>query len=617
MSIAKATDPGTGPLPPWAFQRPAADGLHPARDLPHGTHSTRVATAGALPPATGRIGLTPGALARAGIPYTHLLAAPTSTYLAAIIVNLLGIALPVSILQVYDRVIPNQSVETLTMLVLALIGVAVAEALLRITRLYLVGWGAARFAHNLASEALSRLLLARPDQIWAESPSKTLDRFDAVSKLGSFFGGTARQVIVDLPFAVIYLTIIAMIAGVLVFVPLAVILVFGLLTLRYSRQLQETIRRKDAQDVRSFDFVSEVLSGVATIRGQAMEAFMMRRFERLIRTSAGLINQSIGSSDRAQTFAGLLGNVTMVAMASIGAVHAVQGDLTVGSLAACSMLAGRTVQPVLRVAGMWNEFQHTRLALDDAVTIFGLPSDAVAATTEVLAEPPAIRLDGVSYVYEGTGQGLRGIDLVIEPGEVICLCGPGGVGKSTLLKMISGLLLPQEGEVTIHAMPADAFRTRISNSIGYVSPETSALQGTIMENLTLFGMGVPQDEALHAARQIGIEEEIHGFPEGYETQLGGRAVERMPTGLVQRILIARALAQRPSVLILDEAQSYLDPRAHAQLRECILDLRDRTTVILVTNLPEYVAMSDRVFDLSPGTITERAHQRETVAGTAS
>lgn len=553
--------------------------------------------------------LTPSALRRAGIPHTRLLAAPPSTYAASILVNLLGVILPVSILQVYDRVIPNQSVETLGVLVLVLVGVAVAEAVLRTLRLYIVGWNAARFAHNIGTEALGRLLAARPDQIWREPPSKTLDRFEAVGKIGNFFGGSARQVLVDLPFAALYLAVIAAIGGTLVLVPVTVIIVFGAITLAYSHRLRETIRQKDGQDVRSFDFVSEVLGGVATIRGQAMEAFMIRRFERLVRTSSGLINRTIRSSDQAQTVAGLLGNATMVAMVSVGAIFAAAGELTVGSLAACSMLAGRTVQPVLRVAGMWNEFQHTRLAVADATTLFALPRPEGLAAAAVQTAPPTIVLDGASYLYPGSEQGWRDVSIGIGAGEIVSFCGPGGVGKSTLLRLIAGLIVPQSGRVTIDGMPADMFRGRVVNSIGYVSPETAPLHGTIMENLTLFGMGGGPEEALTAARQVGIEEEIDRFPDGYETQLGGRAVERIPAGLVQRILIARALAQRPVVLILDEAQSFLDPAGNSALRECLLDLRGRVTVIQVTNQPDYVALSDRVFDLSAGRIRERGSGR--------
>ncbi|MEM7239490.1 MAG: ATP-binding cassette domain-containing protein, partial [Pseudomonadota bacterium] len=336
-----------------------------------------------------------------------------------------------------------------------------------------------------------------------------------------------------------------------------------------------------------------------------MEAFMLRRFERLIRTSAGLINRAIRSSDQAQMFAGLLGNVTIVTMASVGAVYAVAGDLTVGSLAACSMLAGRTVQPVLRVAGLWNEFQHTRLAVGDARTIFALPPLASSSADTLQTNPPPITLSSTTYIYPKNGAGWNDVSLRIGAGEIISLCGPGGVGKSTLLKMIAGLTLPQSGEVTVSGMPADVFRTSVVNSVGYVSAETAPLQGTIMENLTLFGMGTAQDVALSAARQIGIEEEVDRFPDGYETPMGGRAVERMPAGLVQRILIARAMAQQPSVLILDEAQSFFDSSAHARLCECLIDLRGMTTVILATNHPDYVALSDRVFDLTPGKISLR------------
>ncbi|MEO1495233.1 MAG: ABC transporter transmembrane domain-containing protein [Pseudomonadota bacterium] len=545
-------------------------------------------------------------LGQHGIPYTDLLRVPISVSVAALTINMLGLLLPIAILQVYDRVIPNASQETLVVLIAILIAAAFGEAALRTARAYLLGWNAAKFSHNISVEAVHRLLNAPHNSVWREPPNKVLERLEAVSQLGGFYGGTVRQIWIDLPFAALFIVVIGIIGGLLVIVPIILLLLFGTATFIYGARLRDTLARKDEHSTRTLDFISQALRGISTVKGQAMDAFMARRFERLSVTSASLTHDLITASDRAQIMAGMLGNVTIVSIATVGAVLAAHDQMTIGTLAACSMLSGRAVQPFLRVAGVWNELQRTRIALSDAAAVFALPRRQTKSALQCAVHAPDIEIDRMTFRNDGATGGWSELSLRIDPGDIACFCGGDGVGKSSLLRLLAGHTEPQEGEVRIDGVSALEYRQDFSNSTGYVSPDTTVFNGTILENLTLFGNGCTVEEAVATVASLGLERDISLLPEGYETVLGGAASEAMPRGFIKRLLIARALATEPRLLILDEAQAYLDPASDLRLRERLLDLKFRSTIVMATNRPEYQALANKIFDMTPGEIVLRS-----------
>ena len=528
-----------------------------------------------------------------------------SLYASAIVVNLLGLVLPLTMLQIYDRVIPNVAEATLSALVGVLLVTTLIEGTLRVSRIYIDGFNAAKFSLNVTSDAFDRLLTSNLLELQAEPTRKTIDRLDAIARLGSFFGGPARQIFVDLPFSIVFIVAIAVVGGWLVVIPIAISIGFAIIVFYWGSTLERLVETKDAQDTRVFDFISEVLSGISTVKGLATEQFMCRRFERLWRASAVSTFNLISTSDRAQIMAATLGNITTIAVASFGAVLALDGSITVGTLAASSLLSGRAIQPILRIAGVWNEYQRTRLTLREASKVFSVPASSSIGRRAILDRPPEISLTSVGCHLGKDKHAFRNISMVINPGDIVSFCGPNGVGKTSILKLISGQQQPDSGVIQIAGCSAREFRQKYSNSIGHVSPETSVFHGSIIENLTLFGTGCDQQQALQAAQLLGLEEEIYRFPGGYSTELGRAAVETLPKAFIQRILIARAVAQRPRVLILDEAQAYLDTRSDAILREALMDLKFSTTIILVTNRPEYTLLADQVFDFSTGQIKRR------------
>ena len=514
--------------------------------------------------------LSPSRLRKAGIPHTRLLELPKRLLLASTIINLL-----------------------------------------RIARGYLVGLAAARFSHNTAVEAVDRILNAPTGLADQDASTKNLERIDAVAKVGDFYGGQSRLLMIDLPFAFLFIAMIGMIGGVLVLIPFALIALFGLSTIRRARELRQVFERREEEEAKKFDFVEEVLSGITTVKGHAMEPPMLRRFERLAETAARLNLQSIRSAGEAQMVATMLGNVATIAMVTAGGMVAIYSEMSIGALAACTMLTGRAVQPILRAAGTWHELQKTRVAIKEASALFELPPVATAEPVRGVAEPPEIILEDVAHRPARGGHLWQGINLHIEPGETIGVAGRDGSGKSTLLRVIAGLAIPERGLIKIDGQSADLYRGASGSVMGCVTHQTAPFRGSILDNLTIFGHGATIEEARWAAQLVGVEDDIHRLPDGYDTRLGEGISEILAGGLIRRILITRAIAQKPALLILDEPEAFLDQVADEHLLDCLTSLRGTMTTVMVTNRPSYLALADRVYELSAaGLIDKRSQGRE-------
>lgn len=538
-----------------------------------------------------------------GIPGTEILRMPMTIWASSIIINVLGIGLPILILQVYDRVIPNQSLNTLLLLGLGFVGVLFLEFLLRLGRAYSLGWSATRFQMTVSQMAIKRLLTAPLEVVGHDRTQTQLDRLTSISRLADFFGGPNSLLVIDLPFVIILIATMGLIAGNLVFIPLCVLLVFAGLTLRYGRELGEQFEAREVQDNRTYDFVGECLKGVITLKGFAMEPFMLRRFERLQNSRAITNYRTIMASNSAQSVSAILGNVTIIATVSVGAIFAVVGDLSIGTLAACTLLSGRIIQPVVRFAGLWSEFQKLELALQEASDLFRIEQRSTKFITDGREGPPAIQLMNVGF-QEDEKSILGPINLTIDGFECFGVTGPDNEAKSLFLKAVTGLHVPHSGEVLYNNIDIQHYRNGNPGSIVMVGPKSSVFDGTILENFTLFGTGPTVDEVRWAAQMTGVDYDINCLPQGYDTPIGDGAMEKLPQGLIRRLLLTRAIAMLPKVLVLDEPQMFLDNSADKKLVQCLSALRHNMTIIISTMRPSYFPLADRMFSIEDGQITQ-------------
>ena len=527
---------------------------------------------------------------------------PWAIYVSSFFINLLALALPLVILQVYDRILPNEATATLSLLAIGLCGVLVLDTAMKIARAHMVGWVTAHHEYRISMEAVTRILNARSVDLEAEAPSVHLDRLNALDAMREFYGGQSRLLLLDLPFVFIFLGLMAFIGGYIVIVPIVLFLLLGSISIKRGGVLRAVLQSRSQHDDRRYDFIIESLVGIETIKTMAMEPQILRRFERLQKIGANASHDTILLGNEVQIIGVLFSNLAMICVVTVGAFMVIHGQLTMGTLAACTLLSGRTIQPLLKGLGLWTQLQRLSVARDQITKLFAVDAAATKGGETIEQLDGSIKISGVTFAYgPDTPLVLKNVSLDVAPGEIIGLRGGDGSGKSTVIKMIQGEVRPTTGDVRLGEYdPSRISRTSMHDWVAYVPKDAAIFRGTIMENITMFRGGEIIDYAREAAQAIGLESDIHRLPAGYDMVLSEGITEELPAGMMQRIVICRALARRPKILLFDEANTSLDARSDALLRQGLERLKGRTTVLLVSLRPSMLRIADRVYSLLDG-----------------
>ena len=530
---------------------------------------------------------------------------------ASFSINLLSLALPIVILQVYDRILPNAAFSSFSALILGLCGVVVAEAALRIGRSYIMSWTGAQFEHATATEAFDRIVSADVGTFEREEPGSYLDRLQGLDGLREYYSGQAALVLVDLPYVVLYIGLIWFIAGWLVVIPLILLVVFAGFAMLVGRAMRDAMRRRSETDERRYNFIIEALSGIHTIKSMAMEPPMQRRYERLQSQSAEAVYDLTRISAISQGLGSTFGQIAMVAIVCAGSFSVIDNTLTIGALAASTMLAGRALQPILRSMGLWTQFQGVQLARQRLEHVFDLPKEyrgpATAASTAAAEEEAPgfdgkIELQNVSFQFaEGLPLLLDDVSLKIEPGEAIGITGDNGTGKSTVLSLIMGLLRPTMGRVLIDDQDvAEMDPLSLRAQIGYMPQKGGLFRGTLLDNLTMFRDGEAVERAIDLSRAIGLEDVITRLPRGLDTRLGETSVETLPDGVRQRIVIVRALVGLPPIVLFDNASASLDQASDRRLSTVLERYKGARTLVIVSHRPSLLRLCNRCYRIADG-----------------
>ena len=530
-------------------------------------------------------------------------AVPIAVTFASFAINLLALALPLSIMQVYDRIIPNHSLATLAYLFLGLTLAIAIDFALKTSRSALLSWHATQFVAKVENEGVSRFLRA-PNGTFERHPAAVnLNRYAAAAALGDYHSGQAQLVAIDLPFVGIALIVMAIVGGPMVLVPAVLFFIFAALAIGRARAFRQILDSRAAQDNRKYDFIAEVLAGIHTVKVMAMEPQMQRRFERLQQAVAETTMASILTGQTNQTAALLFGSISQLVVVAIGGVQVINDHLTMGALACCTMLSGQILQPLLRAISLWSEKESVDHRRVEVGSMLELPV-AERGTANVPNVGGDIQFENVAFKYdESTNPGWRVADLSIKCGTIVGVKGKDGSGRTTCLKLIQGDVIPSSGSVTVGGVPTtEANFSAVRPCIAYVGATPVIFSGTIMENLTVFSPE-RRDFARKMSQLIGLEAIINRLPDGYETMLGRGIGDDLPMSIAQQVNIVRALTNRPRILALDEANMVLDVIAEPALIQALETLRGYLTVIVVTHRPSLLALCDRLIVIEDGAVT--------------
>lgn len=531
--------------------------------------------------------------------------------IASLFINLLALAMPLMLLQIYDRIIPNNGKQTLMLLVMGVGTALILEAFLRMGRSYVSGWMGARFEHLASCAALHRLLNTSIVDYERIGAGTHLERMSSLGTLKEFYAGQAIMAFCDLPFALIFLAGIAYLAGHLVLVPLTLIALFTATAMFVGRRLKKALESRTLADDRRFSFIIEVLSGIHTVKGLAMEEQMLRRYERLQETCADADYHVAFNSANASSVGALFSQLVLFCVVGYGSTFVINGTLTVGGLAACTMLAGRSMQPLQRVVGIYTRFQSIQLARERLRQLFEMRMEKADGLPQLPPVRGDLTLENMTFSYGRNKDGeelppiFDNVNVRVEAGETIGISGANTSGKTTLLYLMMGMLQPTQGRVLVDGYDlAEHESNSIHRHIAYLPQEGVLFNGTILENISMFRESKVQ-EAYDLSKLIGLDAVVAHMPQGYETMVGDGAGDKLPRGIKQRIAIARALVEKPRVLLFDEANTSMDGTGDATLRNLLERLKGRVTLVLVTPRPSLLNLSDRIYDIDGTTIVER------------
>jgi ATP-binding cassette subfamily B protein len=518
---------------------------------------------------------------------------------ASTAINLLALALPLLMLQVFDRILPHRSLDTLTLLMLGTAAAVAAEALLRLMRAYVMVWAAARFEHGAMNDAFARLLATPPEHI---DSGGYVERFKAIVGLKDHCSGQTVLQLLDLPFTLLYLGLVAVIGGWLVLVPIVGVALFAYVSWAFGAHHGSLFRDRNNADRRRGNFLVETLGGMHTVKALAMEAFMLRRYERLQETCANLTRRLASALDVASGVGGLFSPLMTVLVVAAGGWLVVRGEMSNGELAACILLVLRSLGPLQRAGALWIAHQRVDALYEEIAPLFrGAPFAAGAAPAAAPAAAGRIELRAVSYRMPDAGANLIDeVSLAIEPGECVVIKGANGSGRSTLLRLIGGLAAPTSGAVLLDGEPMAALDSaRLRAAIAFVAENVQVFQGTILENITGFDPARAA-RALEVARALGLDKFVSRMPRGWDSPAGQAAADTLPVGHRQRIAMVRALASGARVVLFDAANISMDGEGDAALRRYLEAEKGRTSFVMVTHRPSLERLADRVYLLEGG-----------------
>lgn len=522
--------------------------------------------------------------------------------ISSLVINLLTLALPIVLLQIYDRIIPNVALSTFNLLLFGLIIVLILDSTLRVSRFSITSWLGAKFEHVTSCSAFEKMLKTNILNYEKDAAGIQLDRISSIDHLKEFYANQAIIALLDLPFVIIFISLIWFIGGPIAIVPIVIIFLFAGCSYYVGEKLRHRLKKRSETDDRRYNFIIDVITGIHNVKGLAFEQQMVRRYERLIESSAESGQEITYYSSLAQNIGGFFSQVTLITVASIGSIMVLNNNLTIGTLAACTILSARSIQPLLRIMGIWTYFQNIRLAKDRLNKIINLPSEVNKGNNQFDKVENSIELKGISFSYPNTEkQILKSIDLTVPAFETVAIKGESGSGKSTFAQIIAGLIPPDKGKISIDGKDiSDYEMNSLRQNIAYLPQQSTLFQGTILENLIMFRDENDLEKAIPIAENLGLVQDLAHLPEGLETRVGDVASNLLPASIKQRIAIVRALSYHPSVVVFDEANTGLDFKTDQSLIQLLKRIKKEKTLVIVSHRPSYLDIADHVYALKDG-----------------
>ncbi|OEF87120.1 type I secretion system permease/ATPase [Vibrio splendidus] len=524
--------------------------------------------------------------------------------IASILINIFAIAAPMFTRLVYDKVVPNLAFETLWVLASGIFVVFLFDLLLKLMRSYFIDVAGKKSDILISSKLFSKVLgirmEAKPASVGAFA--KNLQEFESIRE---FFTSATIGSLIDLPFALMFLALIWLMAGNLVFVPVAGVVILIIYALLIQGPLRRTIEEGSRLASQKYANLIESLAGLETVKLFSAQSQFQFRWEEAVAHMANWNIKSRRITDSIQNTAGFVQQSTNVGMIIFGVYLIAEGELTMGGLIAATMLSGRAIGPLVQLSLLSTRYNQAKSSMTLIEQVMSMPDEQEEGKRYI--HRPIIQghiaLDKVTFHYpDSPVASIRDLTLNISPGEKVAIIGRIGSGKTTLERLIMGLYKPTEGHVRIDDTDMEQLHhVDVRRNIGCVPQDSNLFYGSVRDNITLGRPLVDDRDVMDAANRAGVTAFTQQDPAGLERQVGeGGAL--LSGGQRQSIAIARAFLGRPPVLLMDEPTSAMDNRSEMHIKHQLNQLLPSETLILITHKTSMLDIVDRVIVMEKGCI---------------
>ena len=527
--------------------------------------------------------------------------------LASFFLQLFALVTPLFFQVVVDKVVVHRSVGTLDVLMAGMLAVILFEALLGGLRTYTFAHTANRLDVELGARLYQRLLSLPMAYFAARRVGDSVARVRELETIRNFMTSSTITLVLDLLFTVVFLGVMLLYSPLLTAVVAASFPVYVAISLIATPILRRRLDDKFARGAENQSFLVETVSSIETVKAMAVEPRMQRKWEDQLSGYVTAGFRAGNLNNIASQGVQVVSKLSTMAVLWLGARLVIDGGLTVGELVAFNMFAGRVVQPVLRIAQLWQDFQQVRLSMQRIGDILNTAPEPLQ--TAGRGAMPAIRGDvtfeRVTFRYRHDGpETLSEVSLHIPAGQVVGVVGTSGSGKSTLAKLLQRFHVPERGRVMVDGTDlstADAVWLR--RQIGVVLQDNVLFSGSIRENIALSDPTMDMARVVAAAKLAGAHDFIAELLDGYDTVVGERGAS-LSGGQRQRVAIARALVTNPRILIFDEATSALDHESERIIQANMRRICAGRTVLIIAHRLSTVAIADRIVTIERGRIVE-------------
>jgi subfamily B ATP-binding cassette protein HlyB/CyaB len=506
--------------------------------------------------------------------------------LASLVMQLIALATPLFTQTIIDKVVVHRTQSTLIVIAIGMAVFMLFSAGLSWLRQYLVLHTGNRVDAVLGSSVFEHLFKLPPMYFQHRPTGVIAARLHGVETIREFIASAAVTLVLDLPFLLIFVAIMVYYSAMLTLIVLAVLSVIVGLSLLTAPLFQARLQQQFQLGARNQAFLTEYVVGLETVKSLQLEPQLNSQYSDYLASylAAGFATKQLANTYN--TVANLLEQVLSLLILVMGAYTVMHSaEFTIGMLVAFQMFASKLSQPMLRMVGLWQQFQQASLSVARLGDLMNAPvepySHIPARETERKGD---IGIEAIAFKYaEHLPLVYENLSLNIAPGQTIAIMGPSGCGKSTLAKLLQGFYQPSAGRITIDGIDIRYLSANeLRSYFGVVPQETTLFSGTIYDNLQMASPHANFEQICHACKMAEIHHVIEALPQGYQTEIGERGAG-LSGGQKQRIAIARALLKRPSILVFDEATSALDGPTAEHFAHTINALRGKVTMLFITH----------------------------------